>query len=126
MKILIYFFSYREVEVDSYGDSCSGMEDWGRGAQESMWGRWGLTRLQDSNSKSSDESLRGVREKGNKNNNRMGAVTGGIACIKTCKAMFISLLHNLHVSRGERGPLMVQLKIICSMEHVDVTRYREF
>ena len=55
------------AEVDSYGDSCSYMEYWGRGAQNSLWGRWGLTRLQDSNSKSSDESLRGVREKGNKN-----------------------------------------------------------
>ena len=31
-----------------------------------MWGRWGLTRWKDSNSESSDKSLRGVREKGNK------------------------------------------------------------
>ena len=31
-----------------------------------MWGRWGLTRWKDSNSESSDKSLREVREKGNK------------------------------------------------------------
>ena len=43
-----------------------GLEYWGRGAQNSVWGRWGLTRLKDSNSESSAESLRGVREKGNK------------------------------------------------------------
>ena len=55
----------KKVEVDGveeaerYGDSC-------RGAKNSVWGRWGLTRRKDSNSECSDKNLRGVRDEGNK------------------------------------------------------------
>ena len=55
-----------DMAVDSCGDICSSMEYWGWGAQDSVWGRWGLTRRMESNSESFEKNLSGFREIGNK------------------------------------------------------------